>query len=468
MSWKPRDSVRTGRREVLWIGHVAPALREELSAAGWSLSELAPNALAEAELARSKAVVGIIDLRGNEGRGLESLEGLLAAHPGKRWIALVCGRALGNPRIASLVGAGCFDYVTEPVAIERMTAALGHAWGMARLHEQRESATEDLETRGMLGDSEPMRELRTRLGKFAAVDAAVLIIGETGTGKEVAARILHRSSARRDRPFVAINCGALPANLVQSELFGHERGAFTGATARKIGRFESANGGTVFLDEIGDLPLDAQTNLLRFLQEGTIERVGGCASIHLDVRVVAATHVDLEKAVAGGRFREDLYYRLNVLRLPVPPLRERGKDILCLARHFLDTFRREHAAGTPVRDFGPEAEAALCAFPWPGNVRELMNRVRSAAVIAESALITAADLDLVAGGCRTSPTASSLDLARAHAEREAIVATLRASRFNVSECARRLQVSRVTVYRLCKKYSVPLETHSTTSTTTPN
>ena len=244
--------------------------------------------------------------------------------------------------------------------------------------------------RAIWGESQAIGTLLHNLRKFAPVELPLLITGETGTGKEVAARTLHQLSPRQDRPFAAINCGALPANLVQSELFGHERGSFTGATSRRIGHFESADGGTVFLDEIGDLPLDAQTNLLRVLQEGTIERIGSCRSIRVDVRVLAATHVDLEKAVAQGRFREDLFYRLNVLRLRMPPLRERGSDV----------------------DLNADA---------PGTDRDSL------------------------GGARTL------------AEREAIVDCLRASAFNISECARRLRVSRVTVYRLCKKHQLVLD-----------
>ncbi|KGI76808.1 sigma-54 dependent transcriptional regulator [Oleiagrimonas soli] len=448
------------RRKVVWLGQIETEQDAALDQAGWDVLDLPLQGDVEALLARSAATVGVIDLRERDDRRLTRLEALLAAHPEKRWVALVCSQALADRRVATLVRAACFDYVTAPVHADRLFDALGHAWGMARLNAADRTVENDCVFEGMYGCSPPMRKLAARITKFAPVDVPVLITGETGTGKEVAARALHRRSVRRDGPFVAINCGALPANLVQSELFGHERGAFTGAGSRKIGRIEAADGGVVFLDEIGDLPLDAQTNLLRFLQEGTIERVGSCVSIRLDVRVIAATHVDLEKAVADGRFREDLYYRLNVLRLPVPPLRDRGADILRLARHFLDAFRREHAAGTHVRDFGPEAETALCTFAWPGNVRELMNRVRRAAVVAESPLIGAADLDLAArpAAAPVGAHAPTLDLARAHAEREAIIACLRASRFNVSECARRLQVSRVTVYRLCKKYSVRLNT----------
>jgi DNA-binding NtrC family response regulator len=292
------------------------------------------------------------------------------------------------------------------------------------------------------------------LRKYAPVDLPVLITGETGTGKEVAARALHKLSPRRDHPFAAINCGALPANLVQSELFGHERGSFTGANARRVGHFEAAAGGTVFLDEVGDLPPDAQISLLRLLQEGTLERVGSTQSIKLDVRVLAATHIDLEKAVEQGRFREDLYYRLNVLRLRMPALRERAEDVLQLAQLFLDAFRKQHDCH--ARTFSALARKALVEFSWPGNVRELLNRVQRAAVVAEGAQISIADLDLQEV-VNVRQAHSSLGLTRTSAERDAVVACLRETRFNISECARRLKVSRVTIYRLCKKHQLVLE-----------
>lgn len=307
---------------------------------------------------------------------------------------------------------------------------------------------------GMTGSSPAMMAVIASLRKYAPVELPVLITGETGTGKEVAARALHTLSARRDRPFAAINCGALPANLVQSELFGHERGAFTGASARRIGHFEAAAGGTVFLDEVGDLPPDAQVSLLRLLQEGTLERVGSTQSIKIDVRVLAATHVDLEKAVAQGRFREDLYYRLNVLRLRMPALRERADDVLQLAQIFLDAFRKQHAC--QARTFSPLARKALRDFSWPGNVRELLNRVQRAAVVAEGTQINVSDLDLQ-DALPLGRSPSSLGLTRTSAERDAVVACLRETQFNISECARRLKVSRVTIYRLCKKHQLVLE-----------
>src|SRR5690554_965529 len=305
----------------------------------------------------------------------------------------------------------------------------------------------------MVGQSEPMLEVRATLHRYAGVDLPVLVTGQTGTGKELAARALHDLSDRRHGPFVAVNCGALPPGLIQAELFGHERGAFTGAATRRIGLFESANAGTIFLDEIGDLPLDAQANLLRVLQEGTLERVGNSQSLRVDVRVVAATHVDLAEAVERGRFRRDLYFRLDVLHLEMPPLNVRGADVELLARRFLEEFRARNQV--TARGFDSAARRALLDYAWPGNVRELLNRVRRAAVIARQPLITATDLQLPNEGEHAGGEAC-LDSARTSAEREAILSTLRETGFNVSACARRLRVSRVTVYRLCKKHQLSL------------
>src|SRR5690554_333543 len=270
----------------------------------------------------------------------------------------------------------------------------------------------------MAGQSAPMLDVRATLHRYAGVDLPVLITGETGTGKELAARALHDLSDRRRGPFVAVNCGALPAGLIQTELFGHERGAFTGAATRRIGLFETANTGTIFLDEIGDLPMDAQANLLRVLQEGTLERVGNSQSMRVDVRVLAATHIDLEEAVESGRFRRDLYFRLDVLRLDMPPLRARGADIELLARRFLKEFRCQHTVS--ARGFDGTARRVLAGHLWPGNVRELLNRVRRAAVIARLPLISATDLQLAHGD---SGMDECLDSARTSAEREAVLST---------------------------------------------
>ncbi|GAA0629289.1 hypothetical protein GCM10009016_18980 [Halomonas beimenensis] len=296
-----------------------------------------------------------------------------------------------------------------------------------------------------------MKSLYRTIHKVAVVDAPVFIQGESGTGKELTARAIHEESSRSGEAFNAVNCGALPANLIQSELFGHEKGAFTGASQRKIGIIESTQGGTLFLDEIGDLPLDMQVNLLRFLENHTIQRVGGLKEIEVDVRVLAATHVDLEHAVAEGRFREDLYHRLNVLQVKVPALRERGEDIETLAKYFFKCFANEKSM--QVKGFTKESLAIMRLYEWPGNIRELINRVRRAMVMCEHPLIRPSDLGLER---RHSPSryAESLEEARDMAERSVVLAGLSRNSFNVQHAARELGISRVTLYRLMEKHHI--------------
>ncbi|WP_228579987.1 sigma-54 interaction domain-containing protein [Acidiferrobacter thiooxydans] len=308
--------------------------------------------------------------------------------------------------------------------------------------------------KNVIGASQAMKATVQRIAKISQSDAPVLIQGETGTGKELCALAVHAHSARSTRPFVAVNCGALPDKLIQSELFGHEKGAFTGAHQRKIGRIEAAEGGTLFLDEIGDLSLDLQVNLLRVLQGGTYERVGGTETLRADIRVIAATHVDMEKAVGEKRFREDLYYRLNVLNLDVPPLRSRDGDVVLLARHWFDMFAAER--NPQVRGFSRDAFAALSRHHWPGNVRELINRVRRAMVMCERQLIGPEDLGLEhVGPHRDIPVEETLAEARERAEREAICEAVDRSAGNLSRAARSLGISRVTLYRLLDKYQIP-------------
>ncbi|MDO9052008.1 MAG: sigma 54-interacting transcriptional regulator [Methylotenera sp.] len=374
------------------------------------------------------------------------------------WVALLPKSCINKSHVKQIIGESFYDFHTLPPAPERLLATLGHAHGMASI--KWGDAAIDLELPigedEMVGASPQMLELFRNLRKVAGVDAPVLITGESGTGKELAALALHERSSRRNMPFVAVNCGSLPSGLIQSELFGHEKGAFTGASQRKIGRIESAAGGTIFLDEIGDLPLELQVNLLRFLQEKTIERVGGTSQIKVDVRVLAATHVDLEVAVAEGRFREDLYYRLNVLKIKTPALRERQGDVEVLAKYFFDKFAHEKRRN--VKGFSPSALRIMNQYAWPGNVRELISRVRRAMVMCERRLITPEDLDLDRRDGKRLVT--TLEAARNAAEIEAIRNALKKNNGNMSIAAQALKVSRMTLYRLVQKYELDFKQDS--------
>lgn len=316
----------------------------------------------------------------------------------------------------------------------------------------------------IVGDSPAMRHVAELIRRFTRTDEPVLITGESGTGKELVARAIHQSSSRSGGPFVAVNCAAIPPTLVASELFGYEKGAFTGAATRTKGQIEHAHGGTLFLDEIGDMPTELQGHLLRFLQEGQIVRVGGRETINVNVRVVSATNVRLREAIAEGRFREDLYYRLNVLMLPLPPLRQRREDVDMLARHFLQGAAQDFSRD--VTDFEPEALAALRSASWPGNVRELMSVVRRAVVIGDGDRVTRADLMGLEHDA-SAPPRSSRPMARqpvaspmprpgSEEEREALLDALTRTQENVTLTAQELGVSRVTLYRMLRRHAISL------------
>ena len=304
----------------------------------------------------------------------------------------------------------------------------------------------------MVGTSPAMCAVFDLIHKVAKTEMPVLVTGETGTGKELAAYAIHEGSQGKEGPFVPINCGAIPETLMESELFGHERGAFTGAVQHKKGKLEAAAGGTLFLDEVGDLLSSLQVKLLRFLQKGTFERVGGHETLHVDARVIAATNVDLKAAIDKNLFREDLYYRLGVLHIHLPPLRERGEDMLLMAMLFLKRAAALHRKS--IRGYTPEALNILRSYPWPGNVRELSNRVRRAVVMAEGAEITPHDLDLTG---ETLPAGDSLDSLRtAHRkiEVELLVRAISMHRGNLTRVARDLEVSRSTLYRKLHAYKL--------------
>ena len=373
------------------------------------------------------------------------LDGFLRRHRDTQWIGVFRPPDIDHAACRDLIVEHLADYHTEPVDPRRLAWTLGHAHGWALL--RRPSAPGD--DGGLLvGRGDAMVRLRAQAARVARVDAPVLIWGESGSGKELTAQAIHAQSGRARGPFVPVNCGAMPPNLIQSELFGYERGAFTGAARARAGLIESAHGGTLFLDEIGDLPKDLQANLLRFLQEKTICRLGSTRALRVDVRVIAASHVQLQRAVAGGHFREDLYYRLAVLPVTVPALRERREDVVTLAEHFFHLYADERSPR--LTGFSNRAVAALLDHAWPGNVRELINRVRRALVMADGRLVTPQDLGL------ESPrvTTAALDDVRARTERLALRECLQRSGRNVSRAARELGVSRTTLYRLLSKHGI--------------
>jgi len=347
------------------------------------------------------------------------------------------------------IGAGAYDFLPKPADLEVLKLLLKRAFHVASLErEYREMQQLQGETfEGMLGTSQQMQQVFNTIRKVATADAPVLVLGESGTGKEMVAQAIHRQSARRDGPFVAINCSAIPETLLESELFGHEKGSFTGAHVQRKGRVETASGGTLFLDEIGELPALLQVKLLRFLQEQCIERVGGRQPIQVDTRVVAATNVDLKKAILENRFREDLFYRLAVVVVNLPPLRERETDTRLLAQEFL---RRSAAKiGKTGLTFDQEALRALKDYGWPGNVRELDNRVRRAVIMADGKRLTAADLEL--GDISERPHAANLKEAREAVEREMIQKALRKHGNKIAPAAVDLGISRPTLYELMEK-----------------
>lgn len=436
-------------RDVAWLeagGHAWEALRSLSSA--WQLRRVSLP-LSEPWPDLNGVRVGLLDL----GHPLPSqLIDFVHAHQHVKWIALVHPGLLPSPVFRDLIRESCYDFHTLPLDQARLEVTLGRACGMAVLETPSDPAGTPplvVEGRPIIGHSAPMLALARQLKRVAGSDASVLFQGESGTGKELAAQTVHRQSRRADGPFVAVNCGALPAQLIQSELFGHEAGAFTGAARRKIGQLELANGGTLLLDEIGDLGLELQVNLLRFLQEGTLLRVGGLQPIQVDVRVLAATHIDLLKAVEAGRFREDLYYRLNVIQLDVPPLRDRGTDLMELARFYFERFRGQNAR---LRGFTQAAVRALYAHRWPGNVRELVNRIQRAVTMADGRLIRPEDLGF--SSQLGADSQETLAQARARAERDTVMRALGQCDNNVSRAARQLGVGRVTLYRLLDKYGV--------------
>ncbi len=441
-------------RELLCVrfGCADAAWMEVLSGAGWTARVVGDLSAAHRMIQEDEHAfrVGVLVPGKIDDAACAALESFLRDHKRLEWIGIFEPELLAMARCCDLIVDHLFDHHSTPVDTARLAMTLGHADGHAALRGAVSSPDALARDASLIGDSPATLELRRQIRRVAKVDAAVLVSGESGSGKELATQAIHRQSSRAGGPFVPVNCGAIQATLIQSELFGHAKGAFTGATSEGRGLIETANGGTIFLDEIGDLSSDLQINLLRFLQEKTINRVGSTKSIHVDARVIAATHVDLEKAVAAGTFREDLFYRLNVVPLHVPPLRERRTDVPMLAEHFFHKFASERAP--QLKGFSRRAITALSEHDWPGNVRELINRVRRAMVMSEGRLISPVDLGLEERAA--IPGWDALDEARTRAERAAISLSLQHAGRNVTEAARQLGVSRMTLYRLMAKHGL--------------
>lgn len=415
------------------------------------LAEDRPSGLEAFRTHRPPVVLLDLGLPPNPGgpeEGLASLSEMLAQDSLAK-VIILSGQAEKENALRA-IGLGAYDFLTKPPEINELKVVLKRAFHLGSLEREFREMQQHFQSaafEGMIGTSPEMQSVFTSIRKVATTDAPVLILGESGTGKEMAALAVHRRSRRKDGPFVAINCGAIPANLLESELFGHEKGTFTGAHAQRVGRIETAAKGTLFLDEIGELPLALQVKLLRFLQEQQIERVGGRKPIDVDTRIIAATNRDLTKAVKEGTFREDFYYRIAVVVIKLPSLRSRKGDVTVLAQSFLQKFCRE--VKKEKLKFDTKASMAIEQHEWPGNVRELENRVRRAVIMCEGPRVTAADLELAEPGEGAAPR--TLREVREAAEREVIQQALRRSAGKISRAAEELGISRPTLYELLEK-----------------
>ena len=376
--------------------------------------------------------------------GLRALDEILGIDPHIK-VIVVSGNVTRSNAVRA-VARGAFDFVTKPIDIDVLKHVIDRGLRMYALERENESLRERHAgaLHGLVFASKRMSEIAQMIEQVGPMDVSVLLVGETGTGKDVVARALHAISGRKNEAFVAINCASIPENLLESELFGHERGAFTGAVKRTLGKFELADKGTLFLDEIGDMPLGLQVKLLRFIQERKLERVGGRESISVDVRLICATNQKLEESILEKKFREDLFYRINDVRIELPPLRERAGDTVLLAQHFLDTFNRAYYKR--VTGFSEDAIKSMAAHPWPGNVRELENKVKRAVIMSKGKRITGADLDLEAA----TPAKSNFDLKTEveKLQRKLASEAMIAAGGNVSKAAKLLGISRPLLYSL--------------------
>jgi two-component system, NtrC family, response regulator len=411
----------------------------------------------EAFEANSPAVT-LLDLglppRANEcDEGMAALSDILAIDNMAK-VIVVSGQS-EKPNAIQAVGAGAYDFLCKPVDVDELKLLLRrciHVVDLEKEYRQLQESRRSEEFEDMIGTSPQMQSVFSFIRKVAGTNVPVLLLGESGTGKEMAAAAIHRRSVRKAGPFVAINCNAIPENLLESELFGHEKGAFTGAHIQRKGLLETASGGTLFLDEIGELPPAIQVKLLRFLQEQRLQRVGGRQEIQVDTRLVAATNADLKQMIEDGKIREDLYFRLAVVTIRLLPLRERGDDIVVLAREFLQRYAAQERRAKLV--FAPDALRAMTHYSWPGNVRELQNRVKRGVIMASGSRVTAKDLELDPRNAGSASSATTLKKAREQMEREMIQQALKRHSGRITAAAADLGISRPTLYELMEKLGI--------------
>jgi two-component system, NtrC family, nitrogen regulation response regulator NtrX len=438
------------------------ALGQLLEYEGYEVRSAANAADGLTEFVRWKPHLTFLDVKMGGMDGIEALKQVRQLDP-TATVVMISGHATIQTAVTA-TQLGAYDILEKPLDTDRILVTLRNALQHLELHEENSRLKQTIESRyEIVGKSYAIRSLIEKIDKVAGTPARVLITGENGTGKELVARAVHRQSARRDKAFVEVNCAAIPGELIESELFGHVRGSFTGAVADRAGRFEQAHRGTLFLDEVGDMSLAAQAKVLRVLQDGVVTRIGGSKPVSVDVRVIAATNKTLPEEIADGRFREDLYYRLNVVPISVPPLRERREDVPLLVQHFLLTLSEND--GVTPRSITPDAIEALQGLEWPGNVRELRNTIERLLILAAGPQITAADVERLVGrraaddgtGIGALASCATFEEFKQEAERAFLLAKLRAFDWNVSETARALDMPRSNLYKKIERYALTRE-----------
>lgn len=443
-----------GKRPLVWLSAAHPDLRiQDTIRQDWQLIPIAMGARPPGDTSSQSARIGVLDLRDLYSSQLALLSSWLEALTVEHWVAVLEPGQVENADICELVKRYCRDYHRSPIQPERLQGTLGHLWGMSEL-QARATRCGPLNYHDIAleGESPAIRRTTKLLGKFACTREPVLLVGENGTGKEAAARFIHNTSNRRNNPLIIVNCAALPSSLTQSELFGHEKGSFTHALSTRKGKIEGADGGTLLLLGVDELVPEQQSTILRFLQEGQIERIGGSRPIKVDARLIATSTSPLEQLVTAGRFRSDVFYRLGSLHVLMPPLRERKEDISLLANRILSAT----PLSAPARRLADTTAICLAEHSWPGNLRELQNRICQALLLGDGPVIEPDDMgfDATPASTHSQNQELSLDAFRSKAERQAISLSLALAQNNVSAAARLLNISRVSFYRLMDKYQV--------------